>query len=151
MKDEGLDRLAREIMETIARVVHDFREERRWKGLEELSFDLSFAQTMLLMELEKAGSMSTGEMARNLRVTQGVITRMVDRLVEKGLVKRARNPEDRRVVILSLTEKGKKAASSIKEAQLRDIKGILRGIPEGERRDLLALLQKIRNHLDNRG
>lgn len=47
--------------------------------------------------------------ARSLMVTTGTLTIAVNGLVKKGFVERSRSEEDRRVVLVSLTEKGRKA------------------------------------------
>ena len=50
--------------------------------------------------------------ARSLMVTTGTLTISVNSLVKKGFVERTRSDEDRRVVLVSLTEKGKEAFRS---------------------------------------
>lgn len=50
--------------------------------------------------------------ARSLMVTTGTLTISVNSLVKKGFVERTRSEEDRRVVLISLTEKGKEAFRS---------------------------------------
>ncbi len=127
MKEEELDLLTRELLEIMIQVSSRFREERRWKGGE----DLSVPQIILLLK--------------------GVITRMVDRLLDKGLITRTRNPRDRRVVFLSLTPRGKRLATRLEREKVEEIKVVLRSIPERERRDLLDLFQRIRDYLDSSG
>jgi DNA-binding MarR family transcriptional regulator len=48
--------------------------------------------------LEEHGSMTAGELARESRLTTGAITAVIDRLEEAGLVRRVRDPADRRRV-----------------------------------------------------
>jgi len=57
--------------------------------------------------LEEAKNMST--VAKSLAVTTGTLTISVNSLVKKGFVDRIRSETDRRVVLVSLTAKGKKA------------------------------------------
>jgi DNA-binding MarR family transcriptional regulator len=145
MKEAQLDTLAEELIETVILVFHRFRDERRWRGAE----DLSFPQIMLLLQLRREGPMSVGEVARNLCVTQGVITRMVDLLKQKGLIERVRKTEDRRVVILSLTPQGKRKAARIRKVMVEETKDILRAVPSREREELHALLRRMRDRFDN--
>lgn len=142
MKDE-LEDLAREFLETMIRVNSRFREERLWRGDE-----LSLPQFMLLHHLHRHGPARSGEVARNLRVSQGVVTRMVDRLVEKGLVARSRDPDDRRVVLLSPTARGKRLVKGMEKQKLREIKAFLRSIPPREKSDLLDLFRRIKEFLE---
>lgn len=57
--------------------------------------------------MEEAKNMSS--VAKALSVTTGTLTISVNSLVKKGFVDRVRSEEDRRVVLVSLTEKGRKA------------------------------------------
>ncbi|WP_287154514.1 MarR family transcriptional regulator [Candidatus Solincola tengchongensis] len=143
VKDE-LDELAREFLETMIRVNSRFREESQWRRSE----DLSLPQFMLLHHLYRHGPARSGEVARSLRVSQGVITRMVDRLVEKGLVTRSRDPEDRRVVLLSPTTRGKRLVDVMERQKLKEIKTFLRSIPPREKSDLLDLFRRIKEFLE---
>jgi len=139
-----LDRQARELLELMIRAFHGFREERRWK----LGEELSFPQVMLLLLIAEKGSVSAGEIARDMYVTQGVITRMADRLLDKGLIERKRDPEDRRVVKLTLTPRGKAMAARVERKRIEDLKAVLRGIPHAEREMLIAILRKIGENLE---
>ena len=59
--------------------------------------------------IDEAKNMST--VAKALAITTGTLTISVNGLVKKGFVDRVRSETDRRVVLVSLTEKGKKAFS----------------------------------------
>ncbi|HLX02493.1 MAG TPA: MarR family transcriptional regulator [Trinickia sp.] len=54
-------------------------------------------------------------LSKLLAVDAGFVTRVVDRLEKEGLVRRARNSPDRRVVNLTVTEAGRKAAARVAE------------------------------------
>ena len=62
-------------------------------------------------------NMST--VARELNVTVGTLTIAVNNLVKKGYIQRMRSQEDRRVVLISLTEQGKKLITIIKISMRR--------------------------------
>lgn len=143
MNEEELHRYARELLEAAMRAFHGFREERRWR----LGEDISFPQVMLLLLIAERGRVSAGEVARNLCVTQGVVTRMADRLVEKGLIERKRDPGDRRVVTLTLTEKGRLTAERIENARIEDMKAVLRDLGDEEKEILLAVFNRIAQRL----
>ncbi len=145
MEERELDRLTQEFLELMIQVSSRFREERRWKA----GMDLSVPQMILLLILHRHGPCKAGDLARELRVTQGVVTRMVDRLLEKGLVSRSRLPDDRRMVLLSLTPQGKRLATRLERQHAQDIKGFLRSIPAQERRDLLDIFKRIKNYLES--
>jgi DNA-binding MarR family transcriptional regulator len=66
-----------------------------------------FAWYDVLLELERAGGkLRIGELGERLVVEPYNVTRLLDRLVAEGLLKRQRAPEDRRGAFAVLTEKG---------------------------------------------
>lgn len=82
--------------------------------------------------------------AKLLSVTTGTLTISMNSLVKKGYVQRVRSEEDRRVVLVSLTEKGKRAYAHHKRFHDEMIRQVLKGLNEKEqevlRRSLFNLL-----------
>ena len=71
-------------------------------------FECTLPQFDVLAELEHAGEAQTmSQVSRNLMVTNGNLTGVVDRLAREGLVAREVSPRDRRVQHLSLTAHGR--------------------------------------------
>ncbi|GAB3486842.1 MarR family winged helix-turn-helix transcriptional regulator [Amycolatopsis cihanbeyliensis] len=62
-----------------------------------------------LAYIGKRGSLSAGELAREIGLTPGAVTGMVDRLERAGLVHREPDPFDRRRVVISVAEGGSRA------------------------------------------
>jgi DNA-binding MarR family transcriptional regulator len=71
-------------------------------------------------------------------------SRIVDRLIKKGLTKKVVCKSDRRLVDVTITEKGLKLLEKLDEMQ-PDLDGIIQSISESEARELNNLLDKIRN------
>ena len=65
----------------------------------------------LLMRLEEAPEqrLRMADVSRSLLLSKSGVTRLVDRVVERGLVERAACPSDRRVVYAGLTDEGRRA------------------------------------------
>ncbi|MBA1202760.1 MarR family transcriptional regulator [Pseudomonas capeferrum] len=83
------------------------------------------------------------ELCRSLGLDSGSMTRMLDRLEQKGLLRRQRCPQDRRQVRLALTEDGQSLADRLPQvgaAAMNELVGALR--PE-ELQTLEALLAKV--------
>lgn len=78
---------------------------------------LTSAQWGPLMRLRTTGGSTVAELARWLNVDAGAMTRLLDRLEKKGLCKRVRSTEDRRVVQIELTPDG--------EAAIREVPAVL--------------------------
>jgi len=71
------------------------------------------------------------------------MTRMIDRLEDKGLIRRSRCPDDRRQVNLELTEEGVSALPRMRGASLRVLNRFLRGFTHSEVRQLEAMLGRM--------
>ena len=79
-------------------------------------------------------NMST--IAKELSVTVGTLTIAINSLVKKGYVQRVRSEEDRRVVLVSLTEKGKRAFDHHKRFHDEMIRQVLKGL-DGQEQEIL--------------
>ena len=94
------------------------------------------------IDMEEARNMSS--VARSLGVTTGTLTIAVNSLVKKGYVERARSEEDRRVVLVSLSEKGKRAYLHHRQFHEQMIEAIVEELSEEEQ----AVLEKAQVKLD---
>ncbi|MBO5293163.1 MAG: MarR family transcriptional regulator [Lachnospiraceae bacterium] len=81
--------------------------------------------------------------ARMLSVTTGTLTISVNSLVKKGFVERSRSEEDRRVVLVSLTEKGKQAYEHHRQFHERMIEEIVGELNEEEKQVLIKSLTRM--------
>jgi len=86
-------------------------------------------------------NMST--VAKMLHVTTGTLTISINSLVKKNYVERVRSEEDRRVVLVSLTEKGKRAFLHHQRFHEQMIAAIVEQLTEEEKLVLEKALQRI--------
>ena len=93
----------RELAESLNRRLHTGRLDE-WEGL-----DMTIPQIKTLVLLERVGPLRMGNIAIYLGRALSATTTVMDRLVEKGLVDRVSDPNDRRVVICKLTDSGELA------------------------------------------
>jgi DNA-binding MarR family transcriptional regulator len=84
---------------------------------------------------------------RTVQVVPG-ITGLVDRLEAAGLVRRERSTEDRRVIFVGITPRALDLLAKIDAPLLALEKKLLGGLTEAEQRQLLELLEKIRDHVE---
>ena len=107
------------------------------------SLDLTHSQWLPLLKLSLCGKPSpVATLVRELEIDAGAVTRLVDRLEAKGLVRRERSSEDRRVVLVHLTEEGERVAGSL-TAVLADVfNAHLEGFSRDEWQVLLQLLRR---------
>lgn len=98
-------------------------EERNLKknGLKGLSIN----EVHIIEAIKKTETPSMSEVANRLMITPSTLSTSVNRLIQKGFVKSERSKVDRRVVLLSLTEKGQEAFRIHEEFHKKMINQIL--------------------------
>src|SRR6516225_10971391 len=105
-----------------------------------LERQLPRSEILALMVLQRHGERTMSELAEVLGAPLSTASGIGERLARRGLVRRQRRPEDRRVVVVRLTRKGATAAGKLRE----QIDGLLRrvagALTEEELAQLLALL-----------
>lgn len=105
--------------------------------------DLTHAQWVPLLKIYMGEASTVAELARETQVDVGAMTRTLDRLESKGLVKRVRSSEDRRVVNVELTDEGRATAKKIPAVLCRVQNAHLRGFSHDEWQLLKSMLQRI--------
>jgi DNA-binding MarR family transcriptional regulator len=102
---------------------------------------LTLPQFDVLAQLHRRGDgMTSGELTRELVVTAGNLTGIIDRLVRMELVGRHSVPGDRRAVRLRLTPRGRRLMRSAIPRHRREVASLFSVLPEEELRRLRRLL-----------
>lgn len=100
----------------------------------------------VLSALRRVGSpyeLSPGMLGQQTLVTSGTMTNRVDRLATRGYVERRSAPNDRRGVLVRLTERGREVVDSAFEDLLHQEQQLLSALPAAERKSLAAGLQNL--------
>lgn len=105
--------------------------------------DLTHAQWLPLYRLARGECVTTAALARDQAQDPGAMTRALDRLEAKGLVRRERSLQDRRVVKLELTEAGRAAAQLVPPVLAEVLNAHLAGFSTAEWQQLIDLLQRM--------
>ena len=113
-----------------------------------LNIDVTMPQMKIMLMLFIIGPMRMSDLADNLHVTLATATRLVDRLVEKGFVVRENQPDDRRVVLCNLSNRGLNMVNGIWETARNNIKSILRNLDIGK---LVMLAEVLEDMLQSTG
>jgi DNA-binding MarR family transcriptional regulator len=93
---------------------------------------VTLPQFRMLVVLE-AGQMNLRGLAAALDVAPSTATRMVDRLVDAGLVQRSVPAVDRREISLTLTNSGRRTVRTVTERRRRDLRRVIDEIPRNRR------------------
>ena len=143
-----LDVRPMQVLSRISRLARHLDRERRnaftAHGLESWEFDV-------LAALRRQGppyELSPGALLRATLVTSGTMTNRIDRLEDKGLVRRRRDPQDKRGVLVTLTAAGQSRVDAALADLLEAEHALLAGLPETSRHTLAGLLRVLLAPLD---
>jgi DNA-binding MarR family transcriptional regulator len=137
---------------SITRLARRLRVERLGLGGSEAI--LSDIQLAALAALERHDAMTPGELAEHEKVQPPSMTRVIAVLEERGLVRRAAHPTDRRQVILTVTQQGRDVVQLVRRRREAWLAQRLQELTDEERATLLAaapILEKLSQSLDGPG
>ena len=104
---------------------------------------LTVAQWVPLWRLKTGQARTSQEIACEVDIDAGAMTRLLDRLVAKGLIERSRSASDRRVVNLALTPAGEAVVALIPQVLADLNNAYLQGFTQAEWHQLQNLLQRM--------
>lgn len=104
---------------------------------------LSLAEFASLEALYHKGPLLVGELQRAVLKSSGGMTYVVDRLADKGLVRRRPCPEDRRALYAELTDDGSALMDRIFPEHAEAIERAMSGLPAGEQQQAIDLLKRL--------
>ena len=134
----GLDVVAR--VQEVAKILRRGEDEAlEAMGLRMWEYDVLSA----LRRQGKPYRMPATELARESLLSSGAMTNRIDRLEDRGLVERDRDPEDRRGVLVRLTSAGRKLVDAAIEARLGIANEQLSSLSQQERQAISSGLRKI--------
>ncbi|EQA5454105.1 MarR family winged helix-turn-helix transcriptional regulator [Enterococcus hirae] len=109
--------------------------------------DLSITEMHTIEAIGMYKKKTTSEVAKELSITVGTLTTAINKLVKKDYVERIRSEDDRRVVKLGLTKKGKLLYRVHQHFHREMVKNILDGMATDEQQALLAALKNLHDFL----
>jgi DNA-binding MarR family transcriptional regulator len=108
------------------------------------ALEISAAQFIVIATLAQSDTAkSASDLCRGISYDAGAMTRMIDRLESKGLIRRNRRPDDRRVVYIELTEEGSRAYPRMKQISMGVVNRFLGGFSQAEARQLEGFLTRM--------
>jgi DNA-binding MarR family transcriptional regulator len=120
--DPALERDAWELHKVLSDLVrvYQFRDRTRI-----CFYDVSVTQCYALSHLVQSGPLSLSGLAAALFLDKSTSSRVMDSLVRKGYASRAEDSEDRRAVVLTATEKGRKLHAQIERDLVGEVRSLL--------------------------
>ncbi len=106
--------------------------------------EITAQQYWLLRHLHSDGPLRVSMLAAQLGIGQSATTTACQRLARQGLVTRARSPEDERVVLVTLTDAGRRRVEAWLATRRAVLAEVIGPLNASERQDLAGLLVKLR-------
>src|SRR5438067_10734390 len=116
-------------------------------------FGLDSAEHRALSALAQSGPpfrSTPGRLARRMELSSGAMTNRLDRLEQAGLVRRLPDPEDRRSVLVELTDQGQQTYRSAVGVQANKEALVAAALNDREQTRLNALLRKLMREFERR-
>lgn len=110
---------------------------------------VSLAQCHAIVEIGRKEKISLVDLASLLGLDKSTMSRTINNLVESDLVLRDLDLENRRYVIIQLTEKGSSVFRNIEESMDVYYKSIFNSIPENKRGQVLESLQLLKEAVES--
>ena len=104
---------------------------------------LNTVQALVIVLLAEGDAGTAADIGRQLSHDAGAMTRMLDRLERKGLIRRVRCGEDRRKVILELTAEGKAVYPKLVATYVDVLNRFMHGFSKADARQLETLLSRM--------
>jgi len=111
-------------------------------------YQVSAPQLNCLISLYENGPLPPSQIAKYIMVKSSTVTGIVDRLEQKGLVKRFRNSPDRRIITIELTDSGKNLAKNAPPPIQQKIIDGLKKLSKDELDQIIFSLTKLTDMLD---
>lgn len=147
-KDISQQKFRNEYQKAAVNIIYTFNWmcERQKKWFDQ--YDITSQQFNILRILRGAGKpLSTLQIRQRMLDRMSDTSRIVDRLILKELVQKITCPSDKRLVDVTITEKGQQLLEQMDENQ-DELESMLKSISEAEAASLNALLDKLRGSVE---
>jgi DNA-binding MarR family transcriptional regulator len=106
-------------------------------------FEISTAQFVILNTLHDEGGESACELCKLMDYDRGAMSRMIDRLESKGLIRRTRRPGERRMIALQITAEGEAVLPTMQACVVAVLNRLVRGISRSEVAQAESVLRRM--------
>ncbi len=112
------------------------------------SLELTYAQIGTLMALQRRGAMTVSNVAENTNLSLAAGSHLVNRLVQRGLLERREDPDDRRQKLVTLSDDGKAFLERFSNAQETILRGMFQAVPPEKLERLEATMLEVLSYQD---
>ncbi|MDY7011175.1 MAG: MarR family transcriptional regulator [Planctomycetota bacterium] len=106
-------------------------------------YGLTGPQLTVLRELSAHGGISVGELTHAIHLSQATVTGILDRLAKRGLIRRQRSDQDKRRVLVWLTEEGERLLADAPPLLQEEFTDEFAKLEDWEQTQVLSALQRV--------
>ncbi|MGD8388915.1 MAG: MarR family transcriptional regulator [Desulfobacteraceae bacterium] len=119
------------------------------KLYESKRFELTLAEVKVLLLFEGERYLTVKGIAERLEVAKSRVTKIVDGMIQKGLVERNDDPRDARVKLINLTAKGRGKNRDLEAFYQEAHRNVLLNMDVGQRKEVLSSLEILRSSMES--
>ena len=113
-----------------------------------LGSEFSLTEVRVLYELAQSGEVTARNLARELGLDEGYLSRILSRFERLGVIRKVRSPADARVTVVRLTARGKRTFEPLNARADAAVTSLLAGISEDARAGLLQAMRTVERSLE---
>jgi len=107
----------------------------------------SLTEARVLYEISHTRRCTAKKIRNNIDIDEGYLSRVIDRFMQRGLIKRSPLAKDRRLHLIELTNKGKGEFSELNANSNKAISKLIENLSEEESEELVGMMDRIRRIL----
>jgi len=138
--DKSISAFSQELLRIFPRIVKGMIKKQKnalvWGKI-------TVPQCITLEMLKAKKFLKMKDIARQLNVTLPAATGLIDRLHRMAMIKRANDDKDRRIILITLTTKGKDTVEKIQQQRKKALMQVFSKLTEKERDTYLNILKKL--------
>jgi DNA-binding MarR family transcriptional regulator len=113
------------------------------QAIEENRLTLTQVKALVALDSEQGGPCPIRQLGEKLGITPPTATRAIDALVERDLVSRSEDPDDRRVRRIAITGAGRRLVGELASRRTAELEAFAEGLSASQRRKLLTALEAL--------
>jgi DNA-binding MarR family transcriptional regulator len=114
-----------------------------------LDTEFSLTEGRVVYEINHTELCTAKKIREHIDIDEGYLSRLIDKFIKNGIVRKTPALEDRRFHILELTEKGQREFSKLNENSNKMITQMIEKLSEQERTELIEMMERIQELIGN--
>jgi len=131
------------LIDRIDRLIHLIAGKFSREVAQAIEGTMSVSEFLVLRMLAQTGPSRVSQIACKMQITASAVTFLTDKLADKELILRKRDEADRRVVLVSITEKGARVLEELEALRRAAAERMLEGLSDSELSGIVAILEKL--------